>query len=137
MHRFTILRVKEYTDETLPSNPDDVELDKPLILEYVDDVPIEHVLHDYLRYFKLPNTTDVLITRVPENNSGERTTNAIIYSAIGKKITQKQLDKLSAVIGHDATYLINKPEYMCEKIIPERFKITKSIHEVGVWIPAH
>lgn len=137
MHRFTVLRVKEYTDETIPSNPDDVELDKPLVLEYVDDVPIEHVLFDYLRYFKLPNTTDVLITRVPENKSGERTTNALIYAAIGKSITQRHLDKLSGVIGHNATYLINKPEYLCEKIVPERFKITKSTHEVGVWIPAH
>lgn len=135
MNRFTVFRIREYDEQTIPDNPDDVVLDRPLILEYADDVSKEHIYSDYLKFYKLPDTTDVIITINPESNGHESMSKKMIYNAIGKDITQGKLNALSKVVGHKAIYLINKPEYICEKIIPKNFTITKSTHEVNVWIP--
>lgn len=136
MYKYTVLRIKEYTDENIPANSDDIELDKPMVFDYVDKVSKEQIYADYLRYFRLPDTTDVIIMVHPEISTHERTTNSLLLNAIGKTTTQGALDKLSKLLGHRIIYILNMPEFMCEKIIPQRFNVIKNVHEVEVWVPA-
>ena len=138
MIKYTVARIKDYTMETLPSNIDDVMFDNPRIFQYVDNVNKERIYADYLKYFNLDASTSVIIIAHTEGQSNARhSTDALLYKVLGKEFSHKKIKDTLPMFAHTAYYILNMPEDVCDRIIPEQFKVVKNSHIVEVWMSSH